>query len=91
MARPKVPGRNQPPRKRAHGIVINEEADASRALAAKLAPKGGKGKGKEPVDLTPIEGSSNSEGVYATYLTTSDSEGGSQDDSPASIFEPEDD
>ncbi|WMV58161.1 hypothetical protein MTR67_051546 [Solanum verrucosum] len=66
MARPKVTGRNQPPQKRARGIVINEEAAASRALVTKLFPNRGKGKGKGPVQPTPTEESSYIEGIYTT-------------------------
>uniref|UniRef100_M1DJ97 Integrase core domain containing protein n=1 Tax=Solanum tuberosum TaxID=4113 RepID=M1DJ97_SOLTU len=62
MAKPKVAGRNQPPRKR-----------------------------KAPVQPTLAEGSSDSEGIYATHLTTSGSEDHSGDSSLASAFEPEDD
>uniref|UniRef100_M1DZW3 Integrase core domain containing protein n=1 Tax=Solanum tuberosum TaxID=4113 RepID=M1DZW3_SOLTU len=91
MARPKVVGRDMPPQKRACGVIINEEAVASWAKAKKLPPKRGKCKGKVPVIVTPAEESSDSEGVYETHLTISNSEGDSQDDSLFSISEPEDD
>uniref|UniRef100_M1DAK9 Putative plant transposon protein domain-containing protein n=1 Tax=Solanum tuberosum TaxID=4113 RepID=M1DAK9_SOLTU len=89
MARPKVDGRNQPPRKRARRIIINEKVVASRSLKTKFPPRGGKGKG--PMQLTHVEESSNSEDIYSTYLTPSGSEGQSKDSSPASISEPEND
>uniref|UniRef100_M1DR31 Putative plant transposon protein domain-containing protein n=1 Tax=Solanum tuberosum TaxID=4113 RepID=M1DR31_SOLTU len=58
--------------------------------AIKLPPKGEKGKDQGPVP-TPVEESSDSEGIYTTYLTPSNNEGGFEDSSPASIFESEDD
>uniref|UniRef100_M1DP98 Integrase core domain containing protein n=1 Tax=Solanum tuberosum TaxID=4113 RepID=M1DP98_SOLTU len=90
MARPKVHRRNQPPRKRVRGIVINEGAKPTRTTQANLPPKGGKGKGKKPVVPTPAEQSSDSMGIYATHLTTSVSEGNSGDRLPNSVSEPED-
>uniref|UniRef100_M1DPD7 Putative plant transposon protein domain-containing protein n=1 Tax=Solanum tuberosum TaxID=4113 RepID=M1DPD7_SOLTU len=72
-------GRDIPPRKRARGITINEEATASWVKATKLPPKGGKGKGKGPVELTPTEESSNSEGVHSTHLITFGSESQSEE------------
>ncbi|WMV07815.1 hypothetical protein MTR67_001200, partial [Solanum verrucosum] len=78
MGRSKVAGRDIPPRKWVRGITINEEAAASRVKAPKLPPKGGKGKGKGPVELTPTEESSNSEGVHSTHLITSGSESHSE-------------
>uniref|UniRef100_M1DAF6 Uncharacterized protein n=1 Tax=Solanum tuberosum TaxID=4113 RepID=M1DAF6_SOLTU len=48
MVRPYVAATNQLPRKRARGIVINEEAAASRAPATKLPPKRGKDKVQDP-------------------------------------------
>jgi len=55
MAKPKVSGRDIPPRKEAHGGVIDKEEGASEAKANKLPPKGGKGKRKAPVIVTPEE------------------------------------
>ncbi|WMV30546.1 hypothetical protein MTR67_023931 [Solanum verrucosum] len=49
MARPKVPGKYQPPRKHAQVISINEGVSPSRATQAKLPSIGEKGKGKEHV------------------------------------------
>uniref|UniRef100_M1DA40 Putative plant transposon protein domain-containing protein n=1 Tax=Solanum tuberosum TaxID=4113 RepID=M1DA40_SOLTU len=91
MDRPKVAGRNMPPRQRANGIIINENATATKAKATKLPTTGGKGKGKGKAHApTSSEVSSNSERVYATHLTTSESEGEHQDPW-ATTYEPEDD
>jgi len=91
MARPKVPGRNQPPRKRARGIVINERAASSQNAPTKVPLIGGKGKGKGPLVPTPVVERFDSEGIYVTHLTTSESDGHSGESSPISTFELEDD
>ncbi|WMV50273.1 hypothetical protein MTR67_043658 [Solanum verrucosum] len=93
VQRPKVVGRNQPPRKRARGIVINVSVRPSRTAHTKPPQREGKGKGKGPVQPSLAEENSNSIGVYATHLTTSefDGEGNSGDRSLISVSKSNDD
>jgi len=75
MPRPKVSEKYVTPRKWEKGVIIDEEVVASKVKATKLPTKGGKGMGKAPVVVMPKNGSTDSGGVYATYLTNSESEG----------------
>uniref|UniRef100_M1DL35 Putative plant transposon protein domain-containing protein n=1 Tax=Solanum tuberosum TaxID=4113 RepID=M1DL35_SOLTU len=71
--RPKVVGRNIPPRGKANGITLNEDAAASKGKATKLRTTCGKGKGKGKAPVSPEE-SFDSDSIYDIYLTTFESE-----------------
>uniref|UniRef100_M1DQG9 Integrase core domain containing protein n=1 Tax=Solanum tuberosum TaxID=4113 RepID=M1DQG9_SOLTU len=88
MARPKVAGRNEPPQGKEKGIILNEDGAASRERTTKHSTSGGKGKGKGKA-LASSEASTDSDGIYDTYLTTLESESEHQDPQPLESYDDE--
>lgn len=78
IAKPKVANRNMPTRFSMKKITINEYAATSRAKTTKLSTSGGKGKGQAKA-IVSLEQSIDSDDIYATHLTTSDSESDKQE------------
>lgn len=76
VSKTKVVGKDILLYKRSKGITIHEDETTSWEKANKLPTIGGNGKGngRAPVPASP-KVNSDSDGVYATYLTTSKSEG----------------
>lgn len=74
MEKPKIAGRNMLPGKKAKGITLNQDATTSRANTTKLPTTGGKGKVKRKAP-TSLEVNSDTDNIYATHLTTCESEG----------------
>ncbi|WMV38263.1 hypothetical protein MTR67_031648 [Solanum verrucosum] len=87
--------KNEPPRKRARGIVIAEKAAPQRSTRPKLPLTGGKdrAKGKKPIELSLSISGSDIMGIHSTHLTTleSDRENNSRCKSPVYDSEPEND
>lgn len=74
MARPKFADRNMPPRRKLKGITFNVDATSSKAKTIKLPTYGGNDKGKNKAHASSDE-KSDSDNIYATHLTSSESEG----------------
>uniref|UniRef100_M1DAH5 Uncharacterized protein n=1 Tax=Solanum tuberosum TaxID=4113 RepID=M1DAH5_SOLTU len=91
MARPKVPGRNQPPQKKAKVVVIATEVSNPRSTRAKVLSTGEKGidKGKKPLEPSSSSSTSDCMGIDSTHLTTFESEQEANSGSKSSSYESE--